>query len=275
MNEIYTIDEGADEVRILHLTDHHLFEQPTEKLLGIPTQSSFQAVLNNIQSSPFHFDFIIDTGDLIQHNNAQAYHLFAQLIQPLKKAVFCTEGNHDQAVDFHQILANYPQIKSHRHILAGKHWQIILLDSHIEGKPAGELSQTQLDYLSHCLSQYPQRFALIALHHNLLPTHSNWLDQHSLRNLDTLSEILSHYPQVKVLLHGHIHQEIDALWQHKRILSTPSTCIQFRAGCDEFTLDLLPPGWREITLYPNGTIYTECKRLPNNLFQPDLCSKGY
>lgn len=275
MNEIYTFDEEAGEVHLLHLTDHHLFEHAEEKLLGIPTQTSFQAVLNQIHSSSFHFDLIIDTGDLIQHNNTQAYHLFTQLIQPLKKAVFCTEGNHDQADDFHQILANYPQIKPHKHILAGKHWQIILLDSHIEGKPAGELSQIQLDYLAQCLSLYPQRFTLIALHHNILPTQTKWLDQHSLRNVEQLSHLIAAYPNVKALLHGHIHQEVDTIWQDKRILATPSTCIQFKAGCDEFTLDLLPPGWREITLCPDGTLHTECKRLTNNLFQPDLSSTGY
>ena len=87
--------------------------------------------------------------------------------------------------------------------------------------------------------------------------------------------MLQHYPRVKAILHGHIHQEVDSQWHNLRILATPSTCIQFKPNCDQFSLDYLPQGWREITLLADGSIETEVKRLKSNDFLPDFNAEGY
>jgi Icc protein len=184
-------------------------------------------------------------------------------------------GNHDHEAHISNAFAAYPQIQPHKHILAGKHWQIVLLDSHIEGKPAGFLADKELQWLEQCLTNFSDRFTLIVLHHNVLSTNADWLDQHSLSNADELLALLQRFPNVKALLHGHIHQAVDDYWYDYRVLATPSTCIQFKPNCEDFTLDVLPQGWREIYLYEDGSIKTECKRLRIDKFLPDFTSKGY
>lgn len=276
MNEDhYLCQSEADTVRLLQITDPHLFSDEEGDLLGINTIWSFQAVIDEICDSPFDYDLILATGDLVQDHNREAYHHFAQMVKPLKKPLFWIEGNHDIQPQMGQALSIYEQIQPYKHILAGKFWQIILLDSHLENMPAGELSKAQLDFLQKTLNAYPERYTLIVLHHNILPTHSAWLDQHSLRNSEALAEVLFPFKQVKALLHGHIHQEVDAIWKGYRLFATPSTCIQFKPNCNMFTLDNQPQGWRELTLLPNGQIETQVKRLKTKNFLPNFYSTGY
>jgi Icc protein len=47
---------------------------------------------------------------------------------------------------------------------------------------------------------------------------------------------------VKHLLCGHIHQELDLDWNGRRMMATPSTCVQFKPHCANFTLDTVPAG---------------------------------
>lgn len=274
MAETYPFPDLAS-VRILQITDQHLFANEDGQLLGVPTTQSFQAVLDAIRQSSFDYDFVLATGDIAQDHNRQAYRRFAQMVKPLTKPIFWVEGNHDLQAAMRSHFENEPQIQPHKQILAGEKWQLILLDSHLPNVPKGELSQTQLEFLAGALATYPERFALIVLHHNLLPTNCEWLDQHSLSNADQLAAVLRPFPQVKALLHGHIHQEVDSQWHGYRVLATPSTCIQFRPNCDEFTLDALPQGWRELVLHPDGRIETQVQRLTHNAFLPNFTAAGY
>lgn len=261
-------------VRLLQITDPHLFAAADGLLLGVNTCESFQAVLNAIQARAFDYQLVLATGDLVQDHNEAGYHRFAEMVRCLQKPVFWVEGNHDIQPKMGEILPCYPQIRADKQILVGKHWQIVLLDSQVFGSPHGALSPLQLDFLAKALRAVPDRFALIVLHHNLLPTNSAWLDQHSLRNLQELETVVKAFPQVKAFLHGHIHQAVDKMWLDYRVLATPSTCIQFKPDCHQFTLDLQAPGWREISLLPDGTLETSVQRL-DEMFLPDTSLTGY
>lgn len=266
---------NSDTIRLLHITDHHLFSNEDGQLLGVNTTHSLQAVIEAILQSTFDYELVLATGDLVQDHHREAYHRFAQLVKPLAKPLFWVEGNHDTQPQMSNALSLYGQIQPQKHLLLGKHWQLILLDSHVEGIPGGRLSQAQLDFLANTLHSTPDRYTLIVLHHNLLPTQSAWLDQHSLSNADELAEVLFPFKQVKAFLHGHIHQQVDSFWRGYRVLATPSTCIQFKPHCHDFTLDPIPQGWRELTLHANGSIETQVKRLNSNAFLPNFTAKGY
>lgn len=275
MNTFYQLDEQEKAIRLLQITDPHLFSNIDDDLLGVNTYQSLQAVLNEIKNANWDFHALLATGDLIQDHQILGYQHFAELVKPLNKPVFWLEGNHDSQPQMSLQLNQYAHICPEKQILAGKHWQILLLNSQVAGAPSGLLSRGQLAWLNSKLAENSDRFSLIVLHHNILPTNSAWLDQHALKNSDELAAVLQHYPQVKAILHGHIHQEVDSQWHNLRILATPSTCIQFKPNCDQFSLDYLPQGWREITLLADGSIETEVKRLKSNDFLPDFNAEGY
>ncbi|QGM81518.1 3',5'-cyclic-AMP phosphodiesterase [Otariodibacter oris] len=275
MKGAYELPSASPIVRILQITDPHLFATPDGQLLGVPTVKSFQAVLDAIQKEAFDYEIILATGDLVQDHNREAYHRFGQMVKQLKKPLFWIEGNHDLQPQMSNALGIYAQIQPHRHILLSNNWQVVLLDSHVFGKPGGKLSKSQLAWLAETLKNNAERYTLVVLHHNILPTNSAWLDQHSLSNPEQLADVLSDFPNVKAILHGHIHQEVDKKWMDYRVLATPSTCIQFKPNCDKFTLDIKSPGWRELNLMPNGVIKTVVKRLEDACFLPNFSATGY
>lgn len=59
------VADGAA-VRILQITDTHLFAGETDTLLGINTLHSYHAVLDAIVKQQLPADLIVATGDLVQ-----------------------------------------------------------------------------------------------------------------------------------------------------------------------------------------------------------------
>ncbi len=168
-------------------------------------------------------------------------------------------------------------ISPSKQVLLGDQWQILLLDSQVQSVPHGELSDDQLIWLDNCLAQQPDRHTVVMLHHHPLASGCTWLDQHSLRNSHMLAEVLTRYQNIEGILCGHIHQDLDVMWNGIRMLATPSTCVQFKPHCTNFTLDTAAPGWRylELTTGDNPSLTTQLFRLDTDEFSPDLGSDGY
>lgn len=269
------VADGAA-VRILQITDTHLFAGETDTLLGINTLNSYHAVLDAIVKQQLPADLIVATGDLVQDQSIRAYQRFTDGIARLPAPCVWLPGNHDYQPSMAKELAA-AGISSAKQVLLGSRWQILLLDSQVQGVPHGELSDDQLIWLDNCLAQQPERHTVVMLHHHPLASGCTWLDQHSLRNSHMLAEVLTRYQNIDAILCGHIHQDMDVMWNGIRMLATPSTCVQFKPHCTNFTLDTAAPGWRylELTTGAQLSLSTQLFRLDTDQFSPDLGSDGY
>ena len=274
MLNTYQYHTPQEVFRIVQVTDPHLFNDPNSELLGINTQASFSQVLTEIQQQHYAYDLVLATGDLVQDSSDNGYLRFCENVKSLEKMVFWIPGNHDFQPKMVEFLTK-ENVNAGKHILLGEHWQILLLDSQVQGVPHGQLEAEELAWLQAKLAAYPQRYTLVVLHHHLLSTGSRWLDQHNLRNPHELAGILAQFPRVKAILYGHIHQQVDSTWHGYHVMATPSTCIQFKPDCNTFTLDTLQPGWREIELYADGHIETRVKRIQQASFLPNFQESGY
>ena len=275
MLNTYQYNTQQDVFRIVQITDPHLFQDTNGELLGINTQASFSQVLSEIQQQQYDYDLVLATGDLVQDNSDEGYLRFRQEVKALNnKMVFWIPGNHDFQPKMFEILKE-ETVSAKKHILLGDKWQILLLDSQVQGVPHGQLEAEELDWLKLKLQEHPQRYSLVVLHHHLLSTGSAWLDQHNLRNANELAEVLAPFKHVKALLYGHIHQQVDSEWLGYQVMATPSTCIQFKADSNTFALDVVQPGWREIDLHADGHIETRVKRIQQASFLPNMQVEGY
>ena len=275
MLNTYQYNTQQDVFRIIQITDPHLFKDTNGELLGINTQASFSQVLSEIQQQQYDYDLVLATGDLVQDNSDEGYLRFRQEVKALNnKMVFWIPGNHDFQPKMFEILKE-DSVSAKKHILLGDKWQILLLDSQVQGVPHGQLEEEELDWLKLKLQENPQRYSLVVLHHHLLSTGSAWLDQHNLRNANELAEVLAPFKNVKALLYGHIHQQVDSEWLGYQVMATPSTCIQFKADSNTFALDVAQPGWREIDLHADGHIETRVKRIQQASFLPNMQVEGY
>ncbi len=267
--------------RILQITDTHLFASDTHlfaskeaTLLGVNTWGSYQSVLKAIEPKATDIDLIIATGDLAQDQSALAYKHFIEGIARFSAPCVWVPGNHDFLPTMAATLKN-DNVRRSKQVLIGERWQLVLLNSQVPGEAWGELSDDELSWFDNALAQFPERRSLIALHHHPLPSGCNWLDQSGLRNTARLEAKLAPYPLARTAVCGHIHQSLSLDWHGRHIFATPSTCVQFKPYCGNFTIDATHPGWRWLTLYPDGQIESRVERLKIPNFSPDLTSAGY
>ena len=148
-----------------------------------------------------------------------------------------------------------------RHVIETDRWQLLLLDSSITGKVAGEITPTDIDWLYERLGACDKP-ALIALHHHVIPVDSDWIDTHMAENSEAFWQRLLGFDHLKVIISGHTHQEQVRHRQGVTVYSTPSTCYQFKPYENDFSYDKsVPPGYRWLQLANNGKVASWVERL--------------
>lgn len=264
---------GDSPLRIIQISDTHLYGDINKSLLDVPSQQSFADVIQLIQKEAGPIDFILHSGDLSQDGSEASYIRIADMLKVFNVPVYCVPGNHDNAK---AMRALYPRetMCNHKHIVL-KDWHLILLNSQIPGSVEGHLDGAELNYLQHCLQAYPEHQAIIVFHHQPVPVGSLWLDKLGLKNADEFWEIISHYPKVNTVLFGHVHQEFEKIVNGVYCCSAPATCFQFMRNQDTFGLENLPQGYRWIKLFSNGKIESGVKRLAHYVGEFDARAKGY
>lgn len=88
------------------------------------------------------------------------------------------------------------------------------------------------------------------------------MDTMRIENGEELLTIVEHFPQVKAITCGHLHQEMQTSHKQIAIFAAPASCFQFKPLATEFELDTLPPGYRVFELFDNGDLQSRCFRLP-------------
>jgi Icc protein len=247
-------DDG-DLIRILHLTDPHLFADSEGSLRGTATQASLQRVLDHYRSSDWNADRVVITGDLIQDDSAEAYDRFRDLMLPLNMRMHCVPGNHDVR-DLMQRVCCAPPFSYCAYEEIGD-WLLVGLDSCVADDAGGFLTTEELDRLSDIVGRSAAKHVMVCLHHPPIPMGSAWLDTVGLRNGDEFLQTLSSLGRVRLAVFGHVHQPYDGKHHGVRIIATPSTCRQFLSGSDEFAVDDRPPAYRRITLRSDGSCDAE------------------
>lgn len=259
-------------VLLVQLSDSHLFAEADGKLLGMDTCDSLQRVIEQVMQEQPRIDMILATGDLSQDGTRASYERFRDLSNRLNAPVRWLAGNHDEPMPMQDVCAG-TQLLSPVSDLGS--WRIIMLDSSIPGAVPGLLADSQLQLLEQALSEAPQRHHLICLHHHPVPIGCKWMDPIGLRNPDALFAILQRHPQARAVLWGHVHQAFDQQQNGLRLLASPSTCVQFAPGSEEFQVGNEAPGYRWLRLHDDGTLETGVSRVTGIHFEVDYSIKGY
>jgi len=260
-------------LKILQLTDCHLLPDPQGRLMGVNTENNCRQVLEQAFSEHHSFDLVLLTGDLAQAPSENTYRRLCEILKPYATLCLALPGNHDDAELLRRIFHQAPFISNKE--LTLNDWKIICLDSQRPDSQGGLLLDQELNFLQQSLKQTPDTPTLVAVHHHCLPTNSRWLDTMIIENHRGFLQLLSQYPQVKLVLSGHIHQVMEKQRHHFQILGSPASCFQFKAGSSEFAIDTLPPGYRVLTLDNNGRVDSQVYWLPQQNPWLDLTLTGY
>ena len=250
-----TTEASPDPLRVLHVTDPHLFADAASSLRGTVTDESLSAVLAHYQRSGWTADLIAMTGDVIQDDTAAAYDRFILHFASLGLPVHCVPGNHDVRSFMREALASPPFCYC-ASVQIGN-WLLTGIDSCLENEAGGHISDEELGRLEAILAATTAEHIAICLHHPPLPMGSKWLDQVGLRNAKEFLNLLTHSGKVRATFFGHVHQAVDQRHESIDIIGTPSTCRQFKPGSDDFALDEQPPAYRRIELSADGHVDSE------------------
>lgn len=263
----------SNSIRILHITDHHLFADAQGSLLGVPTWQSLEAVLDLMAPELPKTDLILVTGDVTQDHTDASYQAFAKRINQLQLPVHYLPGNHDALTAMHRCLQG-EHIHPETQIQVGS-WALHLLNSAVPGKVSGAIAPECLDALERAVAQSQAVHHLVALHHHPVPMQSTWLDAHILEQGSQFLARLNQISQIKLVLFGHVHQEYEGQHQAIKLLATPSTSVQFTPHAQDFEVDSLQPGYRVLELFKNGHFETKVDRVLGSRFVADAQATGY
>jgi Icc protein len=263
---------AKDVIEILHITDCHLSADTSNELLGVNTLDSLDAVLAQAVADQISPDLIMVTGDLAQDGTEEAYRCLQDRLSDYHCPKYWFAGNHDHRPSMQEAVGQGSELTK---VVRIGRWQIIMLDSLVPGSVFGRLQQSELDVLEQALKERPDLHTLVSLHHHPIDINSAWLDGIGLHNRDEFWQIIDRASNVKAVLWGHIHQDVDVTRGDVRLLASPSTCIQFKPGSDDFAIDNVAPGYRKLCLSADGELTTEVVRAESFDFTVDMESNGY
>lgn len=249
------IRDSADPVRVLHLTDPHLFADRGGTLRGAVTYATLAQVIDHYRESGWEADFVALTGDLIQDDTAAAYRHCRELVGRLGLPVQTVPGNHDVRRMMRDELPS-PPFTYCGTVTCGR-WLVAGIDSCAAGRAGGVVTGEEIARLKSIIASSDADHVLVCLHHPPVDVGSAWLDSVGLDNGDQLLSELTGIRRVRIALFGHVHQAYDRFHDGIRVVGTPSTCRQFLPDSDEFAVDDRPPAYRRMSLLPDGSMETK------------------
>ena len=240
---------------VLQITDTHLHATADSRMRGVTTYETLLGVLETVQrDARWPPDVILATGDIVQDESRAGYERFHATLAPLDVPVLSIPGNHDDPKLMGEILNTAPFQFGGERRLGG--WSLIMLSTFLAGEDAGGLGPARLAGLRKALEVHAGQHVLVCMHHHPLPMGSAWLDGVALRDAHEFWKIIRAHSHVRAVLCGHVHQAADSEHDGVRFLASPSTCAQFLPKSEFFALDDRPPGFRWLTLHPDGRIDT-------------------
>lgn len=266
-----TVSQHAP-LRLVQITDSHLGERVGTRLLNMDTDQSLAAVLDLVRSQQTNIDVLLATGDLSDQGGPAAYRRFLHATRDLGMHSRWLPGNHDDAVTMRKVLGGDARMQ--RNLFLGN-WQIVMLDTAVPGEVGGHLAASELAALHSCLHAAPDHHALICLHHHVVPIGCAWIDAQAVDNAERFWATLSEFSQVRAVLSGHVHQQFEATRGNVKVITSPSTCVQFAPYSADFRVDNEAPGYRWFDLHADGCIDTHVERAADVDFQVDLTANGY
>jgi Icc protein len=241
-------------LRILHLSDTHLFGDDTLHYGTVDTTAALGRVLDAVEGA--EVDLVVGSGDLSDDGSAASYERLRGAIEPWAARhdalVVYAMGNHDLRSGFAEVLGDghggiAPAGAPIDGVSTVGAWRIVTVDSSVPGRGYGDLDRTQLDRLSEILSTPADAGTVLVLHHPPIPAATTLLQGLELADPGALAEVVAG-SDVRVILCGHYHHSLVGTLGEIPVIVTTGVAN---------TADPLSPRGRERSVIGSGaTIVT-------------------
>jgi Icc protein len=234
---------------IAQVTDSHV-EAP-----GVIAHGRYDArallgrALKQIAAMTPKVDFILHTGDITHHGDVAVNRDVRAMLEATGLPYAVTQGNHDETEPLRQAYADTPWMpkSGFLHFVIDQYQpRIICLDTKIQGEVPGTLCEERLAWLEAQLKAGGTRPTMIAMHHPAFRIGRPFSDKRPFRNADKFAALLARFPNVSLVIAGHVHCTLQARIGNAVAIAAPSTAYQFLMDRrEDASLSLVdePPGF--------------------------------
>lgn len=258
-------------IRILQLSDLHLFANPDERLYGIPTRELLMDVMEHVERSGERFDHVVVTGDNSHDDLPETYAAVREILRPWLDRLWELPGNHDERAVLRSVFSDRIGGEGGERVQfafrAGE-WLCLGLDTQVPGEVAGRIDSGQIAWIRQQLQDERPRGAVLFMHHPPIALGLPWLDRIGLEGKDLLQDLLVDDERIRLVCCGHVHHESSHRVGSAEVVTTPSTGLQFSGTSVVSLFVQAPPGFRVVELGGDG-VSTRVVRLPEARYSPE------
>lgn len=191
----------AEPLRILHLSDTHLFGDGTLHYGVVDTTAALDRVLARAAELE-RLDLVVCSGDLSDDGSPASYRLLRERVDAFAAArgaqVAYVMGNHDDRAGFEEVLGSRVGVTDVRG------FRLVRLDTSVSGYGSGRLDATELAWLRGRLAEPAPHGTIVVVHHAPTPASSALLAALELRDPGALLDVCA-AGDVRLILGGHYH----------------------------------------------------------------------
>ena len=239
------------DLKIIQLSDCHISAAEDAGYRGINPRQSLEDLLPAVRAWAPHL--VLLTGDLAEDGSKDAYEYLAARLNQLGVPVYTVPGNHDHWLRQKSVFAE--TALQDPLLIERQGWQVILLNSAVEGQVPGTLTERMISGLQRALTS-PHTARIIVLHHQPLEIGSPWIDRFPLLQPESFWSCVDGREDVRAVLWGHIHHAWSGQRNGVKLLGAPSTSVNSLAGQEKFNFDAAGPACRWLKLGPGGGLET-------------------
>jgi 3',5'-cyclic-AMP phosphodiesterase len=229
----------AEPLRILHLSDTHLFGDGTRHYGVVDTTAALDRVLARAAELE-RLDLVVCSGDLSDDGSPASYRLLRERVDAFAAArgaqVAYVMGNHDGRDGFEEVLGSRVGVLDVRGV------RIIRIDTSVPGYGSGRLDDAELTWLRKSLAAPARHGTIVVVHHAPTPASSALLAALELRDPSALIDACA-AGDVRLILGGHYHHAHVAIERGIPVAIAPGVAN---------TSDPLAPAGHERALVGSG-----------------------
>ncbi len=198
--------------RVLQLSDTHLVPEG-ELAYGVVDTGAFLeravASLSALLDRIGPVDYLVVSGDVAESGREAEYRRFTALMAGLPLPLAVVPGNHDDRETMRRTLSALPDMPRQGQInwrIELEQFDVIGLDTLVQGKPFGELTDETLAFADSALEDSRGKPLLVTMHHPPFEAGISHMDRQRLLNGDLLLQMIAGYPGHITLSCGHVHR---------------------------------------------------------------------
>ncbi|MFL5897043.1 MAG: phosphodiesterase [Solirubrobacterales bacterium] len=245
---------------LAQLSDPHLCDEWE----GVDPGPRLERVVSAVRSLPNPVDAVVVTGDLTDDGSPDSCGRVRRLLEPFDVPVHVLPGNHDDRSNLRQAFDLPGSGAEPVNYSAGVgELRLVVLDSIVPGRDAGEFNRERLDWLDDELDRHRDAPTVVATHHPPLATGLSGWDAINLAPGDrqALATVAARHPQLRAIVGGHLHRAATAALGGCTVFSAPSACLQARPDFERNEVHFVDPPGFALHVFGDGEFSSQAELL--------------